>query len=80
MWLHVEIITLGGHFLEVGDGELRHLLQIVNKAHPLLDLLHEVPRGREVQHDHENCAFQQCGRGKLAVDGWVFDFLHHIDF
>ncbi len=57
--LHEGRSTAEGHLFEVGNGELRHLLQVLDEPHPLL--LHEVPRGCEVQHDHEERSLEQCG-------------------
>jgi len=40
--------TFGGHLFQISDGQLGHLLQLINEAHPFLYLANKGPRVGEV--------------------------------
>jgi hypothetical protein len=74
------MVTSLCHFLEISNGQLGHLLQLVYKSHPLFNFLNEVPRVGEIEHDDEKGILQELRSCELAINGGVVDFLNHIDF
>lgn len=70
--------TSVSHSLELSDRELGHLLQLVNKLNPSLDLQDEVPGTGEVEHYHEDCVLEQGRIGEFAVDAGVVILFDHV--
>lgn len=53
------------HVLEISDGELGHLLQLVYKPDPFFNFLDEVPGVGKIEHDDEEGILEEFWSGEL---------------